>query len=306
MTTRPDTDLSDRDPRFDAAWRSASSEAPSAALDTAILAAAHREAGARPQRVDDQVREATRPERWWFPLAAAATIGVIALGLLQIVGPDPTGGTDPMTTVVSDMPPGTTPVPREAAAKPTPSPAPAAAAIEAAPATGSIAPLPKAPGPSRAQKVERARSEPKIARSESVAPAAPTSVTDSAAGTPGTGASPPHEAPRTELPTAAERAGGTPAPRAAMPMRSPEPAALMGAAKLAAPAIDRATMDTARDRRDARTPLPVAEWIALIRKLRDEGRDDEAAKELTAFRNLHPDHEQLLPPDLSRWQPSAK
>jgi len=105
---------------------------------------------------------------------------------------------------------------------------------------------------------------------------------------------------------AVERAGGTPAPRAAMPMRSPEPAALMGAAKLAAPAIDRATMDTARDRRDARTPLPVAEWIALIRKLRDEGRDDEAAKELTAFRNLHPDHEQLLPPDLSRWQPSAK
>lgn len=307
MTTRPDTDLSDRDPRFDAAWRSASSEAPSAALDTAILAAAHREAGARPQRVDDQVREATRPERWWFPLAAAATIGAIALGLLQIVGPDPTGGTDPMTTVVSDMPPGTTPVPREAAAKPTPSPAPAAAAIEAAPATGSIAPLPKAPGPSRAQKVERARSEAKLARSEAAVPASPALAAASPeTGIPGIGASLPPNTPRIDPPAAVERAGGTPAPRAAMPMRSPEPAALMGAAKLAAPAIDRAAMDTARDRRDARTPLPVAEWIALIRKLRDEGRDDEAAKELTAFRNLHPDHEQLLPPDLSRWQPSAK
>jgi hypothetical protein len=297
MTTRPDPDLSDRDPRFDAAWRSVSSEAPPAALDTAILAAAHREAGARPQRVDDHVREATRPERWWFPLAAAATIGAIALGLLQIVG------TDPITMVVSDMPPGTTPVAREAAAKPSPAPA---AAIDANPATEIIAPLPTAPGPSRAQRAERARSEPKVARSESVAPEAPTSVTDSAASTPGTGASPPREALRTEIPTAVGRAAGAPAPRAAMPPRSPEPAALMGAAKLAAPAIDRATMDTARDRRDAGTALPVAEWIALIRKLRDEGRDDEAAKELTAFRNLHPDHEQLLPSDLSRWQLGAK
>jgi hypothetical protein len=44
----------------------------------------------------------------------------------------------------------------------------------------------------------------------------------------------------------------------------------------------------------------------LIRKLRDDGRDDEAAKELAAFRSAHPDHEQLLPPDLLRWQPGGK
>ena len=41
--------------------------------------------------------------------------------------------------------------------------------------------------------------------------------------------------------------------------------------------------------------LAVPDWITLIRKLRDEGKTDEAAKELTAFRAAYPDHERLLP-----------
>ena len=64
--------------------------------------------------------------------------------------------------------------------------------------------------------------------------------------------------------------------------------------------------DTMRDTQDARTPLPVANWIALIRRLRDEGKLDEAARELAAFRRAHPDHLQLLPPDLARWRPDAR
>src|SRR4029453_2763845 len=32
---------------------------------------------------------ATRPQRWWMPLAAAATIGAIALGILQTVPQEP-------------------------------------------------------------------------------------------------------------------------------------------------------------------------------------------------------------------------
>ena len=47
------------------------------------------------------------------------------------------------------------------------------------------------------------------------------------------------------------------------------------------------------------------DWIELIRKLRDEGKTDEAAKELAAFRAAYPDHEQLLPPDLRDWKPRA-
>jgi hypothetical protein len=50
-------------------------------------------------------------------------------------------------------------------------------------------------------------------------------------------------------------------------------------------------------------PLPVDEWIALIRRLRAEGRIDVAAKELRAFRAAHADHERLLPPDLRDWRP---
>ena len=59
----------------------------------------------------------------------------------------------------------------------------------------------------------------------------------------------------------------------------------------------------ARESRGAKLSVP--DWIALIRKLRDEGRTDEAAKELAAFRDAYADHEQLLPPDLRDWKPRA-
>ena len=50
--------------------------------------------------------EATRPERWWFPLAAAATIGAIAIGLLQVVTPDRVGSPGGDAGSVSDAVPG--------------------------------------------------------------------------------------------------------------------------------------------------------------------------------------------------------
>jgi len=55
-----------------------------------------------------------------------------------------------------------------------------------------------------------------------------------------------------------------------------------------------------------RAPLPVNDWIALIRRLRDEGNTVEAARELAAFRAAHVDHEKLLPPDLRDWHPADK
>jgi hypothetical protein len=55
-----------------------------------------------------------------------------------------------------------------------------------------------------------------------------------------------------------------------------------------------------------RGPLPVAEWIALIRRLRDEGKSADVAKELAAFRAVHADHEKLLPLDLRNWRPPEK
>ena len=49
---------------------------------------------------------------------------------------------------------------------------------------------------------------------------------------------------------------------------------------------------------------PVLEWIALIRRLRDENKVDEAAEELTAFRAAYPDADKLLPQDLRDWRPA--
>ena len=101
MSMRPsdDPDASLHDPAFDAAWRAMSSEDPPPAKDAAILAAARRAVDAGPRRV----AEATRPARWWGPVAAAATIGAIAIGILQLAAPDKTGA--PATPgIVTDMP----------------------------------------------------------------------------------------------------------------------------------------------------------------------------------------------------------
>lgn len=77
------TDAPDRDPALDRAWREHSRETPPPDLDRAILAAAHRAVGSRPQAA-----QATLPQRWWMPLAAAAAIGVVVVGIMQTMPQD--------------------------------------------------------------------------------------------------------------------------------------------------------------------------------------------------------------------------
>ena len=88
----PGPDSPERDPALERAWRAHSREAPPPELDRAILAAAHRAVGSGPQDASkaaaEVAMEATRPQRWWMPLAAAATIGVIAIGILQLTTPE--------------------------------------------------------------------------------------------------------------------------------------------------------------------------------------------------------------------------
>ena len=67
-------------------------------------------------------------------------------------------------------------------------------------------------------------------------------------------------------------------------------------------AANREVADAAKERK----PLPVTDWVALIRRLRAEGKTDEAAKELAAFRAAHAEHEKLLPSDLRVWHPTEK
>jgi hypothetical protein len=100
-----------------------------------------------------------------------------------------------------------------------------------------------------------------------------------------------------------EKRTGAPVAQSPPPMRrlqaaeTPRAAASMGAAANAADA-------TGGERAKVQPKLAVPEWIALIRKLRDEGKRDDAAKELAAFRAAYPNHELLLPPDLRDWKPA--
>jgi hypothetical protein len=127
-----------RDPRFDAAWRTASNEEPPATLDDAIRAAARREVSAGPQSIKPRAssRSALSPQRWWAPLAAAATIGAIAVGVLQLASPDKVVAPAIDKAVVSDMP------------------APTASAVAPAPpsSVGATAPVPAITAPPAEQR----------------------------------------------------------------------------------------------------------------------------------------------------------
>ena len=82
--------MSEGDHDLDAAWRAASVEGLPAALDIAIRAAARREVGAGPRR--------SRAPRW-FPLAAAATVAALAIGIVQLAPRDQVTDTTHISTV---------------------------------------------------------------------------------------------------------------------------------------------------------------------------------------------------------------
>jgi len=109
MTTpsQPPGDNLPRDPAFDDAWRALSREEPPAALDAALRAAARREVGAGPQPAAGHGNAGARTPKamnWWRPLAVAATLGAIAVGLLQLVTPERIGAPGRDGAIVSDMP----------------------------------------------------------------------------------------------------------------------------------------------------------------------------------------------------------
>lgn len=317
MTTRPTDDSVPRDPRVDAAWRAASNEEPPPALDAAILAAARREAGAKPQSLS--AHAAMHARRRWWPLAAAATVAVIAIGVVQRAGHDELGAPPGGSAVVTDMP---APSAKSAAASPqsVKEAAPDARADAAPNAGGDAAAgstrVAATPAPSttrNAESVSRAdaprRTTPNATpllekKSESAArdaaalpepfPAASpklgaTTARDSVAPSSALQGSPP-SAP---VPPAASFAESTRAP--AQSAMRPPPVGKTAAAGAAEQA-----------RLKDRAPLPIPDWIALIRRLRDEGKTADAERELAAFRAAHADHERLLPPDLRDWRPAEK
>jgi hypothetical protein len=288
------------DPRVDAAWRALSSEEPPKSLDAAIMAAARREVGAGPQEIAP--RETMADRRRWWPLAAAATIAAIAVGVLQFTTPDQIGAPASDKTVVTDVPaPATRSVPASAAQSVPDMPTTLSRPEETKPEAGNALRAEHAPtradSPRRqaATPESRAPSKRELAAGDTSAmaepfPAAPTQPAVAAApvGILAAPAPPPASAPLLSAQRAQESASAQPAPLA----------------KMAAGRAADGRADEARAKDHG--PLPVAEWIALIRRLRDEGKSADAAKELTAFRVAHSEHEKLLPPDLRDWRPPEK
>lgn len=293
---------SDRDRRLDSAWSAASREEPPPALDAAIRAAARRAVKAAPGR--------RRNKHWLYPLAAAATVAVLAVGIARLTPPERVAPTTVADTAVRNV---VEPQPAASDATPPPAARPPAAPsppkyVPPKPATGGAAgglagergrvtsakPSPEAAGGAKAESSARD----KLAAAPEM-PAASNAPSASAAqaAPPAALRSEPFPAARTadarrdayvERPTPDDHApaGATPGQAQAQ--------SRMAAAKVAA--------DAARVK-DAST-RGVEEWIKRIRDLKSQGRFDEAAKELAAFRAAYGERaDALLPADLRLIKP---
>jgi len=242
-----------------AAASAALDEAPSAATRAAILAAAARAAGARPQPM-------ARVRRWRLPLAAAASVLVGTIAVLLATRIDESSpvvpAPAPPAATVAAAPPAAEPTTRSRVAE-APPPAPALADVRT-PKVGAAPPNRAALRPAAplepVQEAGRADSRPAAAAVERDAT---TAASDGA-----TGAAP-------AQPAESAEARSLPAPQAAR--RFNEQAAdarLEAKAELAVQTPWRATTE---------------QWIEHIVKLRTEGRHDEADAELALLRKRYAD-----------------
>ena len=325
----------ERDPRIDAAWRAASRDEPPAHLDDAIRAAARRAVESGPRR--------KRDKHWSYPFAAAATVAVIAVGLLQLTPPEQV-----TPTLVSELPKVAQ---QNSASAPLPSSAPAApdsasgppASSRARPDSSSqvsnafaqkpppIAAKKEAAVDERAQLAGSMQNELKARRQLDVADKPARAVEQDSAGNIAVPASPPAEPARRSEPSPAakpemdaqrdavvraqanNRARAEEGEHAAPPPAAAPAAAAPGVAggalleqKREEPqsALAKDALEAAPRAKTA--PRSVEDWIKLIRQLRSEGRIEEATKEIVAFRSAYGERaDSLLPADLRALSPAA-
>jgi len=326
----------DRDPRLDTAWRVHSTEAPSPSIDATILAAAHRAVASAPHATS-KVPAATQAWAWWMPLAAAAAIGAMAIGVIQLM-PHPH---DDSAAIVSDTPAdapsGSRAKAREGAPiAAAPSQAPAASSVTpaAVPTPPAVAPMAAPPVPQAAQEVrkpvasqrdspashERAdRSAAVSGKSEASRERAPTTADRLSRDARVT---PPDPFPlQKTAPTPESMAGGVvpppaasaPAPRL-MHTDPPSDASRDAAAEAPAKRTERSNATGGLARREpldgGRSSLAasaddaarqVADFVTRVRALRSAGRELEAAQALAALRTAIPDADRQLPADLQPW-----
>jgi hypothetical protein len=271
MTTEDETPV--RDAALDAAWRAHSLDEPPAHLDATILAAAHEAVAAGPREVRARAGRATSARRWWVPLATAAAIGGVVIGLSRLAPQDRAATTPYASSLPArDPAPSSNPVSVDRTDAPAQVPAPAAPAKRVAEAPAPVEPAHPSSSPA---------AEPSFAFVPS----------------------PPEAAAATGLEDGARREVAAPDATRAGPRSEP--------ASTAAPALPPAPLARARRELSADAAMrsgaeddeapDVDAWIARIRHLYDAGKSAEAAKELTALRAAVPDADRRLPPDLHAW-----
>jgi hypothetical protein len=282
----------ERDPGLDRLYRAAGSEEPPAHLDAAILAAAHREAGARPRAAGSVLR------RWQVPVSIAAVV-VLSVSLVTLVKEEGGEQLVPLAPSRLPAPPAsdlarTAPAPAEAE-QPRPSASlPEHLAVEprrdapAAPAAGSGLArdaLGDAAGSSSGREGAGAAKQPDGASRPQPQPfreSAPAERRSAA-----TQASPTEDVAAVQTPATAE-SGAAPVP----------------AAKPAAPRLKASeARKEAAAATDARPPVwqgydnePPQKWLDRIAELKRQERVADADAMLAEFRLRFPAHP--LPPGL--------
>jgi hypothetical protein len=125
MSNREREDLREagQDAALERAWRDGSTEQPSARVDAAILAAAHKAAADRNRIPAATPARVTPLQRWsrWAPMAAAATVAGLAFVLVQTLPRDPDQAPPPAAqesaksaAPAGALPPAATPPPSAA------------------------------------------------------------------------------------------------------------------------------------------------------------------------------------------------
>ena len=306
-----------RDPALEALLRAHSTQSPPPAVDAAVLAAAHRavdgEARARPAR-------ATQPWRWWMPLAAAAVIGIVVVGVLPLA---PTL-VDPAPPAISDAPAGTA-VPPPSGTQSINAVRPDAqdpqTARTALPPAGDRLSVTRDTAIMReraAMAAETAgappRPEPKVEREVASASAPPPAEKERRATATGATGTIPRAAPQLQSarppfpPQAAALPPATQAPQAgwASPpqQRGAAPSSQPPRAREASPNPD--AMKSKRQEGAPAQPRTADEWIARIRTLRTEDRLPDAMRALADFRAAFSDADARLPEDLRDWAKTVR
>ncbi|MEO8346189.1 MAG: hypothetical protein ABI607_10890 [Betaproteobacteria bacterium] len=345
MSNLPDEP--EHDPQLATAWREHSTDMPPAHLDAAILAAARRAVGSAPQDAARRSREATRPQRWWMPLAAAATIGAVALGILQ-TGPLDEPASAP---TVSDMPAAPAPAREQIARENTVrdnsaelerkeprsvAPEHGVASVAAPRATERQdvpAAAPRAAEPAARSSAAPARQAAKVSAATitdgiappppamPAAPMAPISPPPAMPAAPMATISPLPTLPAAPQPFPADKKRDAKDPVTSKLSADTAPArsiaerddlrtrsnevARPGAPATAAGAVTVAKSALRQEATSAKA-IDIDASITRIRKLHDEGKLAEAAKELVALRAIVPDADQRLPPELRPWAATVR